>query len=89
VFEELGGRVGGKNGAATELKKSFSGKNSLSVSYLLSLLSACFTHPVIGQRHTKPFVADAKQNDGIRPCYLGVECGKTKGDFLSYRTFPY
>lgn len=32
VFEELGGRIGGENKAVSELKKSYGGKNLLSVS---------------------------------------------------------
>ncbi len=41
VFEELGGRVGGENKAVSELKKSYGGKNLLSVSAMFcSILTA-------------------------------------------------
>jgi len=41
VFEELGGRVGGMNMGAVELRKSAYGKNSLLVSSVFFFLLIC------------------------------------------------
>jgi hypothetical protein len=87
VFEELGGRVGGENKAVSELKKSLGGKSLLGVRHRVSKVgvSLCADVPV-GEYRTHSILTGPKQDDGIRPRHLGIQCYATSGNVISYST---